>query len=69
MTSDKPRNRMVSGRFLVTGTQLGMIVGLAKAGHPTKLEEFVDRIVAEQFVFSSIRSLQHDVKKVERLVS
>ena len=56
----------MGGRYLVTGTQLGMIKGLRK--DPKGIESVVDDILASQSVFGSTKSIDQDVRMVHQMV-
>jgi len=54
----------MAGRYLVTGVQLGMLIGQDK---PEDRQELVDNIVKDQYVGYSKKPIKEDVKNVRRL--
>lgn len=56
----------MSERYLVTGVQLGMLKAYADTGELKDLKKLVDRIVDEQFIGKSEKSIQYDTEKYWR---
>ena len=51
----------MAGRYLVTGAQLGLIAGMAKAEMTTKILETTQQIQTDQYVGESEQSIEDDV--------
>lgn len=58
----------MAGRFLVSGVQLGMIIGFIKAGNKEDALNTIEFIIKDQFVWSSSSDISNDVVKVNKLV-
>jgi len=49
----------MAGRYLITGTQLGMIMALAK-NDPDKVEETITEIIKKQYIGNSLNEISED---------
>jgi hypothetical protein len=56
----------MSERYLITGVQLGMLKAYADTKDLKELKKLVDRIVDEQFIGRSEKSIQYDTEKYWR---
>jgi len=56
----------MAGRYLVTGVQLGMLVGIDKQDERKAL---VDKITDKQFVGNSSEHIENDVDKIIEVVA
>ena len=53
----------MAGRYLLSGTQLGLIKGYADAGRTEEILKLIDKIVKEQFVGNTNNEIKNDVKR------
>lgn len=60
----KTKVMMMSERYLIMGTQLGMFEALAKAEQPEEIKKLVDEIIDKQFVGRTKNNIKDDVKSV-----
>jgi len=60
----------MGSRFLVTGAQMGLLAGLAKAGKCSEIVEYIEEeIIDFQCVGSTDNSIEEDVEKAFELFS
>ena len=52
----------MAGRYLLTGTQLGLLLGLAKAKKYDSIEKELNSIIENQFINQSSRDLKEDIE-------
>lgn len=57
----------MSERYLITGVQLGMLKAYADTKDFKELKQLIDRIVAEQFIGQSVKSIQYDTEQYWRV--
>lgn len=54
-------------RYLVTGAQLGLIIGFCKVEQDYKVKELVDEIIDKQFLGNSKNLIDIDVEAVSKI--
>ena len=54
----------MGGRYLVSGAQLGMIAGTAKASEIEGIDIIMDTIISKQFIYNSDNSLNLDIEEM-----
>lgn len=55
----------MGGRYLVSGTQLGMLIALSGLGKTTEINKLVNEITEKQFVCSSSSSIEKDIDEIQ----
>jgi hypothetical protein len=53
----------MAGRYLLSGTQLGLIKGYAEAGKIKELNEIIDEIIKNQFLGNTNNNIKKDVDR------